>query len=289
MIDGLSNRDVDKLSTAQTSLVPMNGNGEIKIVEAFDDVWISIQDLAKSWGYDKWSLKKHLTRNPTVFEGCFYEGDKLSQHDSDTYINEQGLYILLGRVNTGKLKPEMQTALNDFRKRVPVILKDHRRGQIVHQTVALPEDPVLGSLSRNAKYRKHLIEQYDFEPKEATAITLALVQKETGVSFESAVPSVISRSSGDWCNPTDLGRECGLTPHQVNMWLYNNKLQYPTKDGQETIWRLTKEGEEFGEEFVFEISNRHSEIRIRWHQSVKDAYPGLKRVNSEVAPIIIAP
>jgi len=183
----------------------------------------------------------------------------------------------------------MQTALNDFRKRVPVILKDHRRGQIVHQTVALPEDPVLDSLSRNAKYRKHLIEQYDFEPKEATAITLALVQKETGVSFESAVPSVISRSSGDWCNPTDLGRECGLTPHQVNMWLYNNKLQYPTKYGQETIWRLTKEGEEFGEEFVFEISNRHSEIRIRWHQSVKDAYPGLKRVNSEVAPIIIAP
>ena len=190
---------------------------------------------------------------------------------------------MMGKVTAGRAKnKDARAAIIRFQKWYPELIQKYRKGTIQSQLPA--PDLVAKSLLEKSEYKKILIENYDFSKEEAVAICLGLVHKDTGVSFHK--PAVISHSETDWMNPTDLGRECGLTGEQVNQWLYNHKLQYPTWNGQIKIWRLTAEGEEFGEEYPMELSNKHSEIRIRWHKSVKDFAPGIKRAANQAAIIV---
>lgn len=278
--------DVTSKTNVQTALIALTSDSEIKVVDAFDQIWLSIQDLAKAWGLDRTTLRKHILRHPKIFEGTYNDGDKLSQHNSDIYVNEEGLYLLLGRINTKKLRPDIQDALIEFRKRAPGILKEHRLGQIV-PTDILPPIPLTRSLEQNADVADLLVERFKWSREQANNFAFDQIKKETGVLIALPQPSVLSHSdpSENWMSPTDLGKECGLTGEQVNAWLYNNKLQYPTYDGPRKIWRLTDTGEPYGEEFVMEFSNKHSEIRIRWRPSVKEFAPGIRRVQPIVGEV----
>jgi hypothetical protein len=260
---------------------------EIRVIEKGDDLWIPVIDLSNAWEIDRTTPLNIISRNAETFEGMVSGGDITSQVGTKC-LNEFGLYMMMAKVSTCRLKnKKAKEVIVRFQRWLPELVRNHRKGTIQSQLPA--PDPVALALDRGAEYRTRLIKLYEFDPKEATAICLGVIQKETGVSFELPKPSVISRSdgSGNWMSPTDLGRECGLTGEQVNQWLYNHKLQYPTWDGPRKIWRLTTEGEEYGEEYPMELSSKHTEIRIRWHSSVKDFAPGIKR-HAEQAPIIVA-
>ena len=272
---------------AQTALIALTSNSEIKVVDAFDQIWFSTKDLSNAWELDRTTLRKHILRHPEIFDESYTDGEKLSQPNSDIYVNEQGLYLLLGRISTKKLRPEIQNAIVAFRKNAPGILREYRLGQKI-PTDTQPQVPLTKSLEQNADVADLLVERFKWSREQANNFAFDQVKKETGVSIALPQPSVLSHSdpTENWMSPTDLGKECGLTGEQVNGWLYNNKLQYPTYDGPRKIWRLTYTGEPYGEEFIMEFSNKHSEIRIRWRPSVKEFAPGIRKVQPIVADAI---
>ena len=109
-------------------------------------------------------------------------------------------------------------------------------------------------------------------PEQFQAVILRKHGKVDLADSLQAPASMVHGEPGQWLNPSEIGHECGLTAQQVNYWLLNHGFQY--RDGP--LWRLTPKGMDHGEEYVFEATSKHSEIRIRWHRSVLIA-AGLKR------------
>ncbi len=97
-------------------------------------------------------------------------------------------------------------------------------------------------------------------------------------------PCLIHGEGGTWLNPTQLGERCGLNAREVNSYLYNHGYQYP----EGPVWRLQPKGDEFGEEYWFEATSGHREIRIRWRESILFA-SGLKRQPETGYPALSAP
>ncbi len=90
------------------------------------------------------------------------------------------------------------------------------------------------------------------------------------------VPRVVHGERDEWLNATQLGNRCGHSAQEVNHYLSWHKYQYKDHEG---LWRLTDLGEQYGEEYWFESTSKHREIRIRWRKEILTA-SGLTR-NSE--------
>lgn len=237
-------------------------NHQVRAIEQDGEVWLPLIDLADAWGYDRTSLPKNLERNKTVYDGCSRTMDILS-HDgtkteSQECINEIGLYFLLARVSTGKMKnPGVREAIARFRKSVPELIQKYRKKEIV--PVQAPD--IVAELEAVKKYAKAC--ECDFHILQA-AIFEKHGEKELAKKI-SNIPDLVHGEPGVWLNPTEIGRECGgLSAQDINRYLYNQDFQYP----QGSLWRLTAKGEQYGEEYLFESTSKHQEVRIRWHRSV---------------------
>ncbi len=106
-----------------------------------------------------------------------------------------------------------------------------------------------------------------------------IIHEETGVSLPIAQSFALEKvGAGDWqkllpaatmptgyLTPTDIGNRVGYTARQVNLWLYNNKLQI--QDSEIGDWRLTEAGKQHAEEFPF-TKNNHSGYQIKWRNSI---------------------
>lgn len=266
------------------ALIPVFEGKELRTLEHDGEIWIPLTDITNAWGIDRSTPDNIINRNKEVFDGLSRSVFDVTSNSSLKCLNERGLYLMMGKVVAGRAKnPEAKSTIIRFQKWYPELIQKYRKGTIQAQLPA--PDPIADSLIRNAKYREILIKNYEFTPEQATMITLQHVEKETGYTVER--PGIVRQSEEGWLNPTQIGQECGgLTAREVNMRLYNLKFQYPQGPQDSRIWRLTEIGERYGEEYQYELTNKHTEIRIRWHRDVLVA-AGFKRA-PEQAPIIVA-
>jgi prophage antirepressor-like protein len=246
---------------------------EIRTLERAGEPWFPIVDLAEAWGLDRTTPHKILMRNDEAFRG-FVCGismcDKMSPSESGFCVNERGLYLLIGRITTGKLKnKDAAAAILRFQRWVPELIQQYRKKEIV---------PV-------AEERMNLVHELS-KAKEIAGLTGANLQimqaaalRKCGLKeyADALTPSLLHGEAGTWLNPTQIGARCGHSAREVNNFLEWHRFQYR---GPDQLWRLTDKGELHGEEYPFETVSKHVEIRIRWRESILVA-SGLIREQSE--------
>lgn len=231
---------------------------EIRAIEQDGDLWFPVVDLAAAWGTDRSTPLKIIERNPEAFEEVSQWCDVTSQAIT-LCVNEQGLYMLLGRISAGRLKnPEARERILRFQRWVPELIQRYRKKEIVqvHEPARLLSDDV----------------------REALKVA-RIISEETGVSLPIAQSFALEKvGAGDWqkllpaatmpsgyLTPTDIGNRIGKSARQVNLWLYNNRFQ--VRDDVGGDWRLTEAGKMHAEEFPF-TRNNHSGYQIKWRDSI---------------------
>jgi len=251
---------------------------QIRTLERAGEPWFPIVDLAAAWGLDRTTPHKILMRNSEAFRGfvsSVTDCDKMSPSDETGFcVNERGLYLLIGKISTGKLKNrEAADAILRFQRWVPSLIQQYRKNEI---SQVAPAGPVI---DRELQTARQLAEQ--------TGGNLVAFQKialgkcglgDYAPALDSLVPAVVHGEPG-WFNPTQLVARCNdplLTAERLNWYLKNHEFQY--RDGY--IWRLTPRGMEHGKEYLYTAPSQHQEIRIAWRESVLYA-SGLKRQVSE--------
>ena len=252
------------------TLAPIFEGHDIRVLEQDGEPWFPLKDLAAAWGLRPNTLYQIIARNEKKFKNRVSDvhvtctpPEPESWHKS---VNEQGLYVLIGAVNTDRLKnPQAADAIDRFQYWVPELIQKYRKREIAPV-------PASSDIRAELQEARELAAICGKSPESFQAVILRKHGKaELADALQATVPFTHGES-GQWMNPSEIGHECCLTAQQVNYWLLNHGFQY--KDGP--LWRLTPKGTDYGEEYVFEATNKHSEIRIRWNRAVMVA-SGLKR------------
>jgi len=245
---------------------------EVRAIEQNGEVWFPLIDLTDMWGLHRNTLRDMIKRNEKKFQG-FVSTCAHVTCAGQVAVNEPGLYLLMGAVNTSRLKnPQAAEVILRFQRWVPKLIQQYRKKEIV-QAPANQDEQIKSELSRASL----IAQETGGDPRAFQRVALEkLGLGEYAKALDTLPPAIIHGEPGEWMNPTDIGYECALTAQQVNYWLLNHEFQI--RDGP--LWRLTPKGMDYGEEYVFEATSKHSEIRIRWHRSVLIA-SGLKRSQAE--------
>lgn len=248
---------------------------EIRAIEQNGDLWIPLADIAAAWGIDRSTPDNMIVRNPEVFAGLVSTVlDAVSTPMQ--CINERGLYLMMGKITTGRVKNKSaREAIIRFQRWFPELIQKFRKGEITQ----VPQKADIRTELLQAK------EYADICGKAPESFQAKVFQKHGMPEFADAlqppVPALVHGSTG-WFIPTQLGQMCGLTAEQFNHWLHNNpndpeRRPFQCRDPENRkVWRLTELGWLHGQEYWFEAPSGHREIRIRWRESILYA-SGLKR------------
>ena len=246
---------------------------EVRTIEQDGDVWIPLYDLSLAWGLDRTTLLKHIERNADFFDGCSRRVDILSTDDNPAEtqlcVNEEGVYLLLARVSTGRVKnPTVRASIIRFRKMAPKMIQKYRKKEIIQ----VPASPI-SLIDEELDQAKHFAEKTQESTKAFQAATL----KKFGYDHLAEVMDSTGLTRGEigWYNPTRLVTLCNdpdLTAERLNYYLMNKGFQ--VREG--FVWRLTPEGAIHGMEYPYEAPSGHRETRIRWRESILFA-SGLKK------------
>jgi len=268
--------------TMTGDLIPLFEGHNIRVLEKDSEPWFPLKDLADAWGLKSNTLYQIIVRNKKKFKNRVSDvhvtctsSEPESWHKS---VNEQGLYVLIGAVNTDRLKnPQAADAIDRFQYWVPELIQKYRKKEIVQKPEPQELDEVIEYDLIEAKQIAKITET---DPK---AMMAAILRKhgynECADVVERQQASVTAHGDPGWFNPTQLVARCNdplLTAERLNWWLKNHEFQY--RDGY--IWRLTPRGMEHGKEYLYTAPSQHQEIRIAWRESVLYA-SGLKRQVSE--------
>ena|GEM_PF-1109605 len=255
---------------------PFEGK-EIRTFEQNGEPWFPLVDLAKAWGISRSTLPDIIVRNPDLFEGCYaLVGVTPSTPDSTTdlfsCVNERGLYLLMGRITSSRLKnPEARTAILRFQRFVPVLLMAYRKREIVPVQPAPSLDAELVEARQIAKTCQKAPEAFEAEVlrKHGKDHLIPALQVP-------ATPALVHGEPGTWFTATQLAEMCGIDRAEyVNNYLHNHGWIY--RDASEgRVWRLQPMAMEHGREYWFEATSGHREIRIVWRKSILYA-SGLRR------------
>jgi prophage antirepressor-like protein len=239
---------------------------EVRVIERDGEPWFPISDLAKAWGINRKTPANLIDRNREIFEGMAHVG---VCNIPDGEVNERGLYLLMGKISADRLKnPEARAAIIRFQRWVPELIQKYRKREIVQA----PAAPVLETELSRAKQIAELTGT-DLKTMQAAALRKCGLKEYA----DALTPSLMHGQAGTWLNPTDIGNRCGHSAHEINNFLSFHRFQYRDQSG---VWRLTDKGELHGEEYWFESSTRHREVRIRWRDSILTA-SGLIREQRE--------
>lgn len=246
---------------------------DIRAIERGDEVWIPVMDIASAWGIDRSTPDNIIKRNKEVFDGLSTSVFDVTSNTTIKCLNERGLYLMMGKVTAGRAKnKEAQTTIIRFQKWFPELIQQYRRKELA--LVASPAN--LAADLTKAKDLALICERPPSAFQEIVFRKHNMPEYADVLRATNDYPAILSRSEDGWMNPTDIGFSCGgLKAQDINQYLYNKG--YQVKDSTDPrIWRLTSLGEQYGEEFPFQLTNKHSEIRIRWRKEIIVA-SGLKR------------
>lgn len=251
-----------------TALVPTANlfeGHEIRTVERKNQVWISTDDLAAAWGIDRTTPLKIIDRNPELFKGKYFDGDVMSQ--SGAYLNEQGLYVMVGKVTASRLKnPEAKEAVIRFQNWVPELIQKFRKGELTvpQQT----PDPFVRELERAEAFSR------------ITGVPLPLAQvqalrkagDETGEDnhrYIEILRPTLSADRNGCLNPSQIGDK--LAPrkrgYEINEYLYRNGYQVRSSEDP-TKWVPTEKGEPYSYWHPYIAENGHAAYQLLWHPDI---------------------
>ncbi|MGA9622055.1 hypothetical protein [Methanoregula sp.] len=241
--------------TGELILSQLFENKEIRVIENNGDVWIPISDLANAWGIDRSTPDKMVARNPQVFDGVSATVlDKASTPMS--CVNERGLYLLMGKISTGRLKDkEARAAVTRFQRWFPELIQRYRKREIGEVASHPASDLLIASLHRNADIAEILIARYAYDAQVARSIAMANVVNEIG---DAALPWKGPAALTDPSLPDDADPDfekyfslkkicemCRITRDEVVNILEKERIIAYTNG----IWHLTGLGQQFGKTF----------------------------------------
>lgn len=257
---------------------------EIRTFEREGEIWFPLSDLAAAWGLKSNTLYQIIARNGKKFKNRISDvhvtctpSEPESWHKS---VNEQGLYVLIGAVNTDRLKnPQAADAIDRFQYWVPELIQKYRKKEIV--PVQQQPSGIIGELQE----ARELAALCGKSPELFQAAVLKKHGKTELAEVLGASPSIIHSNTG-YYTPTRLielfCHDPLLTPKRFNKFLSNareNNEWRPFQYRDENkIWRLAPRGIPHGKEIMYEVpdSGGHKEIRVLWKESILYA-SGLKR------------
>jgi prophage antirepressor-like protein len=238
---------------------------EIRVIEDGGEPWFPIKDLADAWGVKVNTLYQILTRQSGKFTGHVSDVHVTSTPTEDESwhksVNERGMYLILGAINTDRLKDrEVAMAILRFQRWVPELIQRYRKKEIVQV------QPAVNTLDTELDRARTIAELTgtDLRTMQAAALRKCGLKEYA----DALTPSLMHGEAGTWLNPTQIGTRCGHTAREVNNFLEWHRFQYRGPDG---LWRLTDKGELHGEEYDYPTVNKHIEIRIRWRESILTA------------------
>lgn len=243
---------------------------EIRAIEQNGEPWFPLVDLAAAWGMKINTLYQILNRQSGKFTGHVSDVHVTSTPTEDESwhksVNEQGLYLILGAINTDRLKErDVAMSILRFQRWIPELIQRYRKKEIVQ----VPERPRIEEELERARHYA------DICGKSPESFQAKVFQKHGMPEFAEALqppaPASIHGSTG-WFIPTQLGQMCGLTAEQFNHWIHNNpndpeRRPFQCRDSCK-VWRLTDLGLLHGQEYWYESYTGHREIRIRWKKSI---------------------
>jgi prophage antirepressor-like protein len=235
---------------------------EIRVIEDGGEPWFPIKDLADAWGVKVNTLYQILTRQSGKFTGHVSDVHVTSTPTEDESwhksVNERGMYLILGAINTDRLKDrEVAMAILRFQRWVPELIQRYRKKEIVQV------QPAVNTLDTELDRARTIAELTgtDLRTMQAAALRKCGLKEYA----DALTPSLMHGEAGTWLNPTQIGARCGHTAREINNFLEWHRFQYRGPDG---LWRLTDKGELHGEEYDYPTVNNHIEIRIRWRESI---------------------
>jgi len=242
---------------------------EVRVIEKDSELWIPLADIASAWGIDRSTPDNMIERNPEVFAGLVTTVLDAASTPMKS-INERGLYLMMGKITTGRVKNRSaREAIIRFQKWFPELIQRYRKKEIVQV------QPAVNTLDSELDRARTIAQLTGTDLKTMQAAAL----RKCGLKeyADALTPSLMHGETGAWLNPTQIGNRCGHSAREVNNYLEWHRFQYRGPDG---LWRLTDKGELHGEEYEYPTVSKHIEIRIRWKPSILTA-SGLIREPAE--------
>ena len=263
---------VNMMTEALTTLFE---NHEIRAIEQNGDLWFPLVDLATAWGINTNTVYQILARNSKKFQGFFSDVHVICTTPEEhpqfiKGVNEQGLYLLLGAVNTDRLKnKEAGAAILRFQRWVPELIRKYRKKEIVQVPVAPGPEQL-----KDEMQKARLCAQ-ETQGSLIAFQKIALERCGLGDYAPALDVPVYHHGEKGWFIPSELVPLCNdplLNAERLNQYLKNNprdpeRRPYQYRD-ENHIWRLTPLGMEHGREITYTARGGHTEPRIEWRSSI---------------------
>ena len=173
---------------------------EIRTFEREGEIWFPLSDLAAAWGLKSNTLYQIIARNGKKFKNRISDvhvtctpSEPESWHKS---VNEQGLYVLIGAVNTDRLKnPQAADAIDRFQYWVPELIQKYRKKEIV--PVQQQPSGIIGELQE----ARELAALCGKSPELFQAAVLKKHGKTELAEVLGASPSIIHSNTGYTIHP----------------------------------------------------------------------------------------
>jgi len=243
---------------------------EIRAIEKDGDVWIPVVDITKAWGISRSTLPDIINRNERLFQGYHVLASVTPSSPDEPEsklicVNEQGLYLLMGRLNSDRVKdPYAAETILKFQRWVPELLKAFRKGD------------VRLSKELEAVVRSHLniadamVEFAHVDRGIMTTVALARVESETGADL-SWLKGLVRKDRAQppgYLNATQIGQEFAMSNKTINQLLAQLGFQYWAI----SQWQPTNIGRGYGENLPFTVINpngsSHSGYQWKWNPDV---------------------
>lgn len=254
-----------------TDIIPRFEGNEIRIIEKDGDVWIPVVDLAEAWKIGRDTVSKLIERNKRLFEGftalvyvtyTSKDAGKENLNVSLRCVNEQGLYLLMGRINTERLKdPYAAETILMFQRWVPELLKAFRKGELK------PSKEIEAMVRSHLNIADAMVQYAHVDRGIMTTVALARVESETGadLSWLKGLVRKDRQQPPGYLNAGQVGEELGgLSATSINKILAQLGYQYWMGDR----WQPTLVGMNYGENVPYTVINKngssHSGYQLRW-------------------------
>ena len=252
---------------------------EVRAINQNGEVWMPLVDLAAAWGLGANTLYQAVSRNGKKFEG-FTTGVHVTCTDTLQGVNEKGMYLLMGAINTDRLKnPDAAASILRFQRWVPELIQKYRKKEIV-------QSPTAPSINTEMQLARELAEQTGGNLRAFQKIALGKCGHADYAPALDETSQIIKGVPG-WFTPTQLAallHDPMINAERLNHYLNNNprdpeRRPFQYRD-ENRLWRLAPLGMEHGREYQFHGQGGHIEPRIEWKESILVA-SGLKRAIPE--------
>jgi len=252
------------------ALTLFEGN-EIRTLEQNDDIWLPVVDLAEAWKIARNTVSGIIDRNQRLFDGyttlvhvtcTSKDAGKENLNASLRCVNEQGLYLLMGRINTERLKdPNAKETILRFQRWVPELVKAFRKGELK------PSKEIEAMVRSHLNIADAMVQYAHVDRGIMTTVALARVESETGadLSWLKGLVRKDRQQPPGYLNAGQVGEELGgLSANSVNKILAQLGYQYWMVDR----WQPTLIGMNYGENMPYTVINKngssHSGYQLRW-------------------------